>query len=85
MPNFIWTTCGTQYADSDQPPAAGPTLDKLRLTNRGSRAFEGVPIYLHAANRQRVMRLDKALVSGTLLSEKLKTLLTNYHPPALML
>src|SRR5512135_2274926 len=22
MPNFICTTCGTQYADSDQPPAA---------------------------------------------------------------
>src|SRR5262245_27507618 len=21
MPNFICTTCGTQYADSDQPPA----------------------------------------------------------------
>src|SRR5262249_15921051 len=22
MPNHIWTTCGTQYAESDQPPAA---------------------------------------------------------------
>ena len=22
MPNFICTTCGTQYAESDQPPAA---------------------------------------------------------------
>jgi hypothetical protein len=82
MPNFICTICGTQYADSDQPPAAGPTLDKLRLTDRWSRAFEGVPIHLHAANRQRVMRLDKALVSRSLLSEKMKTLLTKYHSPA---
>jgi hypothetical protein len=152
MPNFICTTCGTQYADSDQPPVACPicqderqyvkvsgqtwtTLDKLRLTNRNSirfeepgligigiephfaigqralflrtpnanilwdclsllneavveamqamggisavvishphyyssmvewsRAFGGVPIYLHAADRQWVMRPDKAIV-----------------------
>ena len=152
MPNFICTTCGTQYAESDQPPAActicqderqyvkatgqqWTTLDKLRLTNRNSlkfkepgligvgiephfaigqralflrtpkanvlwdclplldeavveaikalggisaiaishphyyssmvewsRAFGGVPIYLHAADRQWVMRPDKAIV-----------------------
>ena len=152
MPNFICTTCGTQYADSDQPPAActicqderqyvkatgqqWTTLDKLRLTNRNSlkfkepgligvgiephfaigqralflrtpkanvlwdclplldpavveaikalggisaiavshphystsmaewsRAFGGVPIYLHAADRQWIMRPDKAIV-----------------------
>ena len=24
MPNFICTACGTQYTDSDQPPAACP-------------------------------------------------------------
>jgi len=57
MPNFICTTCGTQYADSDQSPAActicqderqyvkatgqqWTTLDKLRLTNRNSLKFE---------------------------------------------
>jgi glyoxylase-like metal-dependent hydrolase (beta-lactamase superfamily II) len=152
MANFICTTCGTQYADSDQPPAACPiclderqyvkatgqqwtTLDRLRLTNRNalkfeeagltgigidphfaigqralflrspqantlwdcvalldqalvealrglggiaaiaishphyysgmvewSRAFGGVPIYLHAADRQWVMRPDRAVV-----------------------
>lgn len=152
MPNFICTSCGTQYADSDQPPAActicqderqyvkatgqqWTTLDKLRLTNRNSlkfkepgligvglephfaigqralflrtpkanvlwdclplldpavveaikalggisaiavshphyyssmaewsRAFGGVPIYLHAADRQWIMRPDKAIV-----------------------
>jgi hypothetical protein len=152
MPNFICMTCGTQYADSDQPPATcticdeprqyvkktgqqWTTLDKLRLTNRNSlkfkepgligigtephfaigqralflrtpkanvlwdcfslldeavvealkamggisaiaishphyyssmvewsRAFGGVPIYLHAADRQWVMRPDKAIV-----------------------
>ena len=153
MPNFICTTCGTQYAESDQPPAAcaicqderqyvkatgqqWTTLDRLRLTNRNSikfeepgligigiephfaigqralflrtpkgnilwdclplldeavvemrsrrwaasrpspsrhphyyssmvewsRAFGGVPIYLHAADRQWVMRPDKAIV-----------------------
>jgi glyoxylase-like metal-dependent hydrolase (beta-lactamase superfamily II) len=152
MPNFICTTCGTQYGESDQPPAAcaicederqyvkatgqnWTTLDKLRLTNRNSlkfkepgligvgiephfaigqralflrtpkanvlwdclslldeavvealkamggisaiavshphyysymvewsRAFGGVPIYLHAADRQWVMRPDKAIV-----------------------
>src|SRR5437762_4434541 len=152
MPNFICTTCGTQYADSDQPPAActicqderqytkatgqqWTTLERLRLTNRNSikfkepgligigiephfaigqralflrtpnanvlwdclslldeavvealqalggisaiaishphyyagmvewsRAFGGVPIYLHAADRRWVMRSDKAIV-----------------------
>src|SRR6516162_7749472 len=152
MSNFICTTCGTQYADSDQPPAAcaicqderqyvkatgqnWTTLDRLRLTNRNSikfkepgligigidppfaigqralflrtpranvlwdclslldeavvealkalggisaiaishphyyssmvewsRAFGGVPIYLHAADRQWVMRPDQAIV-----------------------
>lgn len=152
MPNFICTTCGTQYAESDQPPAAcaicqderqyvkatgqqWTTLERLRLTNRisikfkepgltgmgiephfaigqralflrtpqanilwdciplideavveafqalggitaiaishphyyssmveWSRAFGGVPIYLHAADRQWVMRPDEAIV-----------------------
>jgi hypothetical protein len=152
MPNFICTTCGTQYGDSDQPPAActiclderqyvkvtgqqWTTLERLRLTNRNSirfeepgligvgmephfaigqralflrtlktnilwdciplldeavveamnamggisaiaishphyyssmvewsRAFGGVPIYLHAADRQWVMRPDKAMI-----------------------
>jgi glyoxylase-like metal-dependent hydrolase (beta-lactamase superfamily II) len=152
MPNFICTTCGTQYAESGQPPAAcaicqderqyvnatgqqWTTLDKLRLTNwnslkskepgligvgtephfaigqralflrtpkanvlwdclslldkavveaikamggisaiaishphyyssmvEWSRAFNGVPIYIHAADRQWVMRPDKAIV-----------------------
>lgn len=57
MPNFICTTCGTQYAESDQPPgncticqderqyvmATGQnwtTLEKLRLTNRNSIKFK---------------------------------------------
>jgi hypothetical protein len=152
MPNFICTTCGTQYAESDQPPPActvcqderqylkatgqqWTTLDKLRQTNRNSIkfkepgliglgiepafaigqralflrtpktiilwdclplldeavvealkalggisaiaishphyyssmvewswAFGGVPIYLHAGDRQWVMRPDKAIV-----------------------
>src|ERR1700686_2192186 len=152
MPNVICTTCGTQFAESDQPPGActiceeprqyvkktgqqWTTIDKLRLTNRNSikfkesgligigiephfaigqralflrtpkanilwdclslldeavgeaiqarggisafaishprfyssmvewsRAFGGVPIYLHAADRQWVMRPDKAIV-----------------------
>jgi hypothetical protein len=152
MANFICTTCGTQYAESDQPPAVcaicaderqyvkvtgqqWTTLAKLRLSYRNSirfeepgligigtephfaigqralylrtakanvlwdclslldeavveaiqalggisaiaishphyyssmvewsRAFGGVPIYLHAADRQWVMRSDKAIV-----------------------
>ena len=152
MPNFICTTCGTQYAESDQPPAAcaicqderqyvkatgqhWTTMERLRLTNRNSiwfeepgligigidppfaigqralflrtrqanvlwdcltlldeavvlaikalggisavaishphyyssmvewsRAFGGIPIYLHAADRQWVMRPDNAIV-----------------------
>ena len=57
MPNFLCITCGTQYAESDQAPAAcavcqderqyvkatgqqWTTLDKLRLTNRNSLKFE---------------------------------------------
>jgi glyoxylase-like metal-dependent hydrolase (beta-lactamase superfamily II) len=152
MSNFICTTCGTQYAECDQPPGActiceeprqyvkktgqqWTTLDKLRLTNRNSikckepgligigidphfaigqralflrtpktnilwdcislldeavveaikalggisaiaishphyyssmvewsRAFGDVPIYLHAADRQWVMRPDKTII-----------------------
>jgi glyoxylase-like metal-dependent hydrolase (beta-lactamase superfamily II) len=152
MPNFICTTCGTQYAERDQPPDAcalcqderqyvkatgqhWTTLERLRLTNRNSikfeepgmigvgidptfaigqralflrspqanvlwdclplldesvvlaikamggisaiaishphyyssmvewsRAFGGIPIYLHAAARQWVMRPDNAIV-----------------------
>src|ERR1700688_1038030 len=152
MPNFICTTCGTQHAESNQPPAScaicqderqyvkatgqqWTTLDKLRKTSRNSirfeeagligigidphfaigqralfvrtpqanvlwdclplldeavvemvkalggvsaiaishphyyssmvewsRAFGGVPIYLHAADRQWVMRSDQAIV-----------------------
>ena len=62
MPNFICTTCGMQYAESDQPPAVcilcqderqyvnatlqqWTSLGKLRLANRESRPFRGVPIY----------------------------------------
>jgi glyoxylase-like metal-dependent hydrolase (beta-lactamase superfamily II) len=152
MPFFICTTCGTQHAESEQPPAActicqderqyvkatgqqWTTLDRLRLSNRSSIRFEepglmglgidppfaigqralfvrtprgnalwdclslvdtavveaipalgglsaiaishphyytamvewslalgGVPIYLHAADRQWVMRPDKAII-----------------------
>jgi hypothetical protein len=152
MPNFICTTCGTQYAECEQSPVACAicqderqyvkvtgqqwiTHDKLRLTNRNSlrfeepgligigiepqfaigqralfvrtpkgnllwdclplldeavveaikalggisaiaishphyyasmvewsRAFGGVPVYLHASDRQWVMRPDKAIV-----------------------
>jgi glyoxylase-like metal-dependent hydrolase (beta-lactamase superfamily II) len=152
MPNFICTTCGTQYADAGQPPGAciicqddrqyvkvsgqnWTTLERLRLTNRNSikykepgvigigidpqfaigqrallvrtaaanvlwdciplldeavveaiqalggisaiaishphyystmvewsRALGDVPIYLHAADREWVMRPDKAIV-----------------------
>jgi glyoxylase-like metal-dependent hydrolase (beta-lactamase superfamily II) len=57
MPNFICTTCGTQHAETDQPPgkcvicederqyikATGQqwtTLETLRLTNRNSIRFE---------------------------------------------
>ena len=79
MPNFICTTCGTQYADSDQPPAActicqderqyvkatgqqWTTLDKLRLTNRNSLKFKepgliGVGIEPHFAIGQRALFL----------------------------
>jgi hypothetical protein len=153
MPNFICTTCGTQHAESVQPPvvcavcqddrqyvkATGQqwtTLERLRSTNRNSirfeepgligigiepqfaigqrallvrtpkgnvlwdcvslldpavvemvkalggisaiaishphyyssmvewsHAFDDVPIYLHAADRQWVMRLDKSIVN----------------------
>jgi hypothetical protein len=57
MPNFICTTCGTQYAESDQPPSVcaicqderqyvkktgqqWTTHDELRLTHRNSIKFK---------------------------------------------
>lgn len=79
MPNFICTTCGTQYAESDQQPAAcaicqeerqyvkktgqqWTTLDKLRLTNRNSIKFKepgliGIGIAPHFAIGQRALFL----------------------------
>jgi len=79
MPNFICTTCGTQYADSDQPPAScticteprqyvkktgqqWTTLEKLRLTNRNSIKFKepglvGVGVEPHFAIGQRALFL----------------------------
>jgi glyoxylase-like metal-dependent hydrolase (beta-lactamase superfamily II) len=79
MANFICTTCGTQYADSDQPPAACPicqderqyvkatgqqwtTLERLRLTNRNALEFEepgliGIGIEPHFAIGQRALFL----------------------------
>jgi hypothetical protein len=86
MPNFICTTCGTQYAESDQPhvtcticqderqyvKATGQqwtTLDKLRLTNRNSIKFKepgliGTGIDPHFAIGQRALfvRTPKANV-----------------------
>ena len=79
MPNFICTTCGTQYAEGDQPPAActicqderqyvkatgqnWTTLERLRLTNRNSVKFKepgliGVGIDPHFAIGQRALFL----------------------------
>jgi hypothetical protein len=79
MPNFICATCGTQYAESDQPPAQcaicqderqyvkvtgqnWTTLEKLRLTNRNSIKFEepgliGIGIEPHFAIGQRALFL----------------------------
>jgi hypothetical protein len=77
MPNFICTTCGTQYAASEQPPAACPICDddrqyvkmtgqqwttpeRLRLTHRNSVRFEepgltGVGVEPHFAIGQRAL------------------------------
>jgi hypothetical protein len=79
MPNFICTTCGTQFAESDQPPTAcaicqderqyikatgqqWTTLERLRLTNRNSIKFKepgliGVGIEPHFAIGQRALFL----------------------------
>src|SRR5262245_10263900 len=79
MPHFICTTCGTQYAEGDQPPAActicqderqyvkatgqqWTTLDRLRLTHRNSIKFEelgliGIGIDPHFAIGQRALFL----------------------------
>jgi glyoxylase-like metal-dependent hydrolase (beta-lactamase superfamily II) len=79
MPNFICTTCGTQYAESEQSSAAcaicqderqyikktgqqWTTLEKLRLTNRNSIKFEepgliGIGIEPHFAIGQRALFL----------------------------
>src|SRR5437660_13419 len=79
MPNFICTTCGTQYSESDQPPATctlceeprqyvkktgqqWTTLEKLRLTHRNSIKFKepgliGIGIEPHFAISQRALLL----------------------------
>ena len=79
MPHFICTTCGTQYAESHQPPVActiceeprqfvkatgqsWTTLDRLRLTNRNSIKFKepglmGIGIEPHFAIGQRALFL----------------------------
>jgi glyoxylase-like metal-dependent hydrolase (beta-lactamase superfamily II) len=82
MSNFICTTCGTQYPESDEPPAAcaicqeerqyvkitgqqWTTLERLRLTNRNSIKFEepgliGIGIEPHFAIGQRALFLRTA-------------------------
>ncbi len=77
MPHFICMTCGTQFAESDQPPAAcaicqderqyikatgqqWTTLDKLRRTHRNSIKLEepgliGIGIEPHFAIGQRAL------------------------------
>jgi hypothetical protein len=77
MPNFICTTCGTQHAEGEQPPAScavceddrqyvkvtgqqWTTLDRLRLTNRNSIRFEepgltGIGVEPHFAIGQRAL------------------------------
>jgi hypothetical protein len=82
MPNFICTTCGTQYAESSQPSVAchicaeprqyikvsgqqWTTLDRLRLTNRNSVKLEeagliGIGVEPHFAIGQRALFLRSA-------------------------
>jgi len=79
MPNFICTTCGTQHAESEQPPAScavcederqylkvtgqqWTTQERLRLTNRNSIRFEepgltGIGVEPHFAIGQRALFL----------------------------
>ncbi len=79
MPNFICTTCGTQYAETDQPLAActicqderqyvkatgqqWTTLEQLRRTNRNSLKFKepgliGIGTEPHFAIGQRALLL----------------------------
>jgi glyoxylase-like metal-dependent hydrolase (beta-lactamase superfamily II) len=79
MPNFICATCGTQYAETNDPPAActiceeprqyvkktgqqWTTLERLRLTNRNSIKFKepgliGIGIEPHFAIGQRALFL----------------------------
>jgi hypothetical protein len=79
MPSFICTTCGTQYAESGQPPYAcaicqderqyvkatgqqWTTQERLRLTNRNSIRFEepgliGIGVEPHFAIGQRALFL----------------------------
>jgi hypothetical protein len=82
MPNFICTTCGTQHAEGEQPPAAcavcdddrqylkvtgqqWTTHDKLRITNRNSIRFEaqrliGIGVQPHFAIGQRALLVRTA-------------------------
>jgi hypothetical protein len=82
MPNFICTTCGTQYTESQELPAAcvicaeprqyiratgqqWTTSDRLRLTNRISIKFEesgliGIGVEPHFAIGQRALFLRSA-------------------------
>lgn len=77
MPHYICTTCGTQFAEGEQPPATcavcrddrqyvrvtgqqWTTMERLRLTNRNSIRFEepgltGVGVEPHFAIGQRAL------------------------------
>jgi hypothetical protein len=94
MPKFICSTCGTQYAESQQPPGVcsiceeprqyvkvtgqqWTTLDRLRLTNRNSIKLEepgliGVGIEPHFAIGQRALFLRSP--SGNILWDCLSLL-----------
>lgn len=62
MPNFICTTCGTQYSESEQPPSACPICEDDRQYVRKSGQQWTTPDKLRQTNRTSIKFKEQGLI-----------------------
>ena len=62
MPSFICTTCGTQYAESDQPPAACAICQEERQYVKVTGQQRTAPERMHLTNRNSIKFKEPGLI-----------------------
>jgi predicted metal-binding protein len=64
MTNFICTTCGTQYAESEQPPAGCAICQDERQYIKATGQQWTTRDKLRLTHRQEVLRLERRLAAA---------------------